>query len=73
MADLSLVDHVAGQAVAAAELADLPAQDRFGAFQPLMLVAAFGETSEELLDQRRNRSSTLSGNDTGTMIRGVVQ
>lgn len=67
------MDIVAGQAVAAAELGNFPAQHGLGAFQPIMLVAAFGEADKVLLDQRRDRSTALGGDDAGAAIGSVVQ
>lgn len=64
---------IAGQSLATAKLGDRLAQELFGMFHAFPLIAAFGETFEELLDQRRNRGATLGRNDPGTAIGGVVQ
>ena len=64
---------VARHPIAPAELGDGLAQQLLGAFHAFPLVTACGETFEELLDQRRDRSTALGGYDPGMTIGGVVQ
>src|SRR6185312_14246534 len=70
---LSLVELVAGHAVAGAEVVDLLAERPFGRFKPRALVVTAAQPRQVLPDQRGNRGAALRRNDPGVTIGFFVE